>query len=200
MSSAAALVELSGAAPRAVGDDVQVTRARALGTRAWIAFRLDRQESRRRQAFGLGAVLSWELLDTLMELPAGLPVPVTALSWPARRRVARAAPGVARIAGGEVTRDLVPPVAPLLAIVTAGDWLEGLRRAARFAPYCRRLVVGPGRAGGVQVLDTAAGLGIGVAVRSGPGRAEVLAEPEPVPDWQPTTAWWRFCEVIYGQV
>jgi hypothetical protein len=107
---------------------------------------------------------------------------------------------VARITGGEVIRQLVPAVTPLLAIVTAGEWVEGLTRAARFAPYCRRLVIGPGRAGGVQVLGTAAGLGIGVAVRSERGRAELLAEPEPVPDWQPTTAWWRFCEVIYGQM
>jgi hypothetical protein len=160
---------------------------------------VDWAEARRRRGFGLGAVLGWDLLDTLMELPAGLPVPVTALTGPARRRVARAAPGVARMTGGQVTRDLVPPVTPLLAVVTAGDWLDGLTRAARFAPYCCRLVLGPAQDDPDQALEAAAGLGIGVAVRAGPGRAEVLAEPEPLADWQPTTAWWRFCEVIYGQ-
>jgi hypothetical protein len=199
MSSAAGLVQLSGTWPRPARDDVQVTRARVLGTRAWIAFRYDRPEACRRAAGGLGAVLGWELLDTLMDLPAGLPVPAAALTLPARRRVTRAPAGVAHVSDGHITRDLVPAVMPLLAIVTAGDWADGLTRASRFASYCRRMVVGPGLPPGGEALRTAARLGIGAAVRSGQGPAEVVLEPEPVADWQPTTAWWRFCEAIYGQ-
>lgn len=87
-------------------------------------------------------MLAWDLLDTLMDLPAGLPVPAAGLSQPARRRVCRAPAGVARVSGGQVTRDLVPAVTPLLAIVTTRDWASGLARASRFAPYCRRLAVG----------------------------------------------------------
>lgn len=199
MSSAASLVRLSGQSPRPARDDVQVTRARVLDTWAWIAFRSDRREARRRDTYALGAVLGWDLLDTLMDLPAGLPVPVSALTRPERRRLAGAAPGVVRISGRQVTRDLVPAVTPLLAIVTARNWADGLARASRFAPYCRRMVLGPGLPGQAQVLGTAGRLGIGVAARAGPGLAEVLLEPEPVPCWQPTTAWWRFCEVTYGQ-
>ena len=199
MSAAASLVRLSGSSPRPAREDVEVTRARVLGTWAWIAFRADRGEARRREAFALGAVLGWDLLDTLMDLPAGLPVPLSALDRPSRRRVAGAAPGVARIAGHQVIRDLVPAVTPLLAIVTASDWADGLARASRFAPYCGRMVLGPPPPAVGQVLQTARRLGIGVAARAGFGPAEVLLEPEPVPGWQPTTAWWRFCEVTYGE-
>jgi hypothetical protein len=200
MSAAACLVQLSGRAPRPARDDVRVARARVLDTSAWIAFRHDRREASRREGYGLGAVLAWDLLETLMDLPAGLPVPVAALSGAARRRVAAADPGVARIAGGTVTRELVPAVTPLLAIVMAGDWAAALARASRFAAYCPRMVVGPALPAGTEVLGTAARLGIGVAVRMAPGSADVLLEPAPVTDWQPTTAWWRFCEAVYGQV
>lgn len=199
MNDAAAIVQLSGCTPRPAREDVQVVRVRAFETHAWVACRHDRLERVRRNAYGLGPVLSWDLLDTLMDLPAGLPVPITSLTRPARRRLIAAPPGIARISAGQVTRDLVAAVNPLLAVVTANDWMDGLRRASRFGPYCRRLVVGPDLAGTAAVMSTASELGIGVAVRNGRGCAEVLSEPEQVHGWQPTTAWWRFCEVIYGQ-
>ncbi len=198
MSCADALVELFGTGPRPVREDVQVTRAQILDTSAWIAFRYDRSEAARRAGCGLGAVLAWDLLDTLMDLPAGLPVPAAALARPARRRVSGAPAGVVRISGGQVIRDLVPAVTPLLAIITAREWAGSLARASRFAPYCRRMVVGPRLTTAAEVLQIAGRLGIGVAVRGGAGAADVLLEPEPVGDWQPTTAWWRFCETIYG--
>ena len=180
MSSAAALVELSGTGPRPARDDVQVTRALVLepepGSRSVTTG--PRRAGGPRAAWA--PVLAWDLLDTLMDLPAGLPVPAAALTRPARRRVAGAPTGVVRVSGGQVTRDLVPAVTPLLAIITARDWAGGLARASRFAPYCRRMVVGPRPAGGGEVLQTADRLGIGVAVRGGAGAAEVLLEPEPV--------------------
>jgi hypothetical protein len=199
MSTAAGLVQLSGNEPRSACDGIQVARALALGTSVWIAFRSNLPEMARRSACGLGQVPGWDLLDTLMELPAGLPVPATALSRPALRLVRAAPAGVLRIAGDQVIRDLVPPVTPLLAIITSRDWSGGLARASRFAPYCRRLVIGPEISADSDVLRTAARLGIGVAVRGAESAAEVLLEPEPVNDWQPTTAWWRFCETVYGQ-
>jgi len=199
MSPAASLVRLCGRSPRPAQADVHVTRARLLGTWAWIAYRADGTETRRRDRFALGAVPGWDLLDTLMELPAGLPVPMAALDRPARRRVAGAPPGVARIAGGQVTRDLVPAVTPLLAVVLTAEWRAGLARASRFAPYCQRIVLGPPLPDHGQVLQTAGQLGIGVATRQASGPAQVLLEPEPVRDWAPTTAWWRFCELTWGQ-
>jgi hypothetical protein len=199
MSSAATLIQLAGPAPQSARDDVEVTRVRMLDTWAWAACRHDQVEVQRRQSWGLGAVLGWGLLDTLMELPSGLPVPVSTLTWPARRRVAGAPAGVVRICGTEVTRELVPAVMPLLVIVTARDWMDGLTRASRFAPYTRRMVLGRGLPVEAHILDTAARLGIGMAVQDGRHGTHVALEPEPVLGWQPTTAWWRFCEVIYGQ-
>lgn len=199
MSGVASLVRLGFPSPVPARDDVQVTRAQVLGTSAWVAYTPDRREARRRRALSLGAVVDWDLLDTLMELPEGMPVPLSALSSPARRRVARAAPGVARVTDGQVVRHLVPAVTPLLAVVTATDWEIGLARASRFASYCRRMVLSSAQPASGQVAETAGRLGIGLAVHDGSGLAEFLLEPEPVLDWQPTTAWWRFCEVIWDQ-
>lgn len=199
MSAASSLVELSGPAPLPAREDIQVTRARVLETSAWIAYRPDRHEASRRRSLSIGAVLDWDLLDTLMDLPAGLPVPLSALTPPERRRVASAKAGVAQVAGGQVTRDLVPALTPLLAVVVAADWDAGLVQASRFASYCRRMVLGPALPTGHRILETAARLGIGVAVADGSQPGEVLLEPEPVEDWQPTTAWWRFCEITWEQ-
>jgi len=158
-----------------------------------------RGEARRRYGFALGVVPGWDLLDTLMDLPTGLPVPLAALDRTARRRVAGAPPGVARVADGQVIRDLVPAVTPLLAVVLTAEWQAGLARASRFAPYCRRIVLGPPLPDRGQVLETAGQLGIGVAARAESGLAQVLLEPEQVRDWAPTTAWWRFCELTWRQ-
>jgi hypothetical protein len=199
MSPASSLVELSGPAPAPAREDIQVTRARVLETSAWIAYRPDRHEASRRRALSVGAVLDWDLLDTLMDLPAGLPVPLSALNPPACRRVASARAGVARVTDGQVIRDLVPALTPLLAVVVTANWDAGLVQASRFASYCRRMVLGPALPTGDHVMETAARLGIGVAVADGSRPGEVLLEPEPIEDWHPTTAWWRFCEMTWGQ-
>lgn len=45
-------------------------------------------------------------------------------------------------------------------------------------------------------LAEASWYGIGVAV--GPQAAPTtVVEPEPIADWQPTAAWWHFCERVY---
>jgi hypothetical protein len=98
-----------------------------------------------------------------------------------------------------VTRTVVPAVMPLLVVIATTDWRKGLAAAARFATYCRRLVVAPDLGKGSEEMLTAArarrtGMAIGC-----PGRARVLLEPAPAPGWEPTPAWWRFCEEIYGQ-
>jgi hypothetical protein len=196
MSSATTLVELSPAGPRPARDDVHVARARVLDTSAWFAFRYDPAEAARRAGYQLGPVLAWDLLDVLMDLPTGLAVPVRALHQQASAQLRRAPAGIVRFDEGHVIRDLVPAVSPLLVVVCARGWKAGMIRASRFAPYCRRIVVGPA-GGATEALAVAARLGIGVAARAD-GPAQVLLEPQPVRDWQPTTAWWRFCEAIYA--
>jgi len=135
-----------------------------------------------------------------MNLPAGLPVPAAAIS-PTDHRLLRQLPaGSLERSPGTVTRRVVPPLTPLLAIVRATRWLDGLTTASRFAAYCPRLVIVPALP---EERDTAlaqaAVYGIGVAVTSGSG-PRVVVEPEPLPGWQPTPAGWWFTEETYRQV
>jgi hypothetical protein len=199
MSPAPMPVCLSGPTPRPATEEVTVTRMTVRGTRVWMAYHPDQREWRRRRACGLGPVLAWDLLDTLMDFPAGMAVPVSGLDGPVRRRLAAAPPGVVRFDADMVTRTVVPPVMPLLAVVTTRDWRAGLAAASRFANYCRRLVVAPGLGeGSEEALAAARARGTGMAA-GGAEQAQVLVEPAPVPGWEPTPAWWRFCEEIYGQ-
>jgi hypothetical protein len=199
MSAAPMPVCLSGTTPRPATEEVAVTRMTVRGTRVWMAYRPDQREWRRRQACGLGPVMAWDLLDTLMDFPAGMAVPVSGLDGPVRRRLAAAPPGVVRFGAGGVTRTVVPAVTPLLAVITTRDWRTGLAAASRFANYCRRLVVAPGVGqGSEEALAAARARGTGMAV-GGADQAYMLLDPAPVPGWEPTPAWWRFCEEIYGQ-
>jgi hypothetical protein len=199
MSSTSTLVRFSGATPRPAAEDISVTRVRVFDTSVWMTYRRDDAEWHRRSIHGVGGVLAWDLLDTLMDLPAGLPVPLSSLARGDRRLLRRAPHGVVAVSGGNITRRLVPAVTPLLAVVTSRTWRDGLVAASRFAAYCSRMVVVPEIPGDRAEALMLAGLyGIGVAVgQAHPAR--VLLEPEPLTDWQPTPAWWRFSETIYGQ-
>ncbi|RVX39160.1 hypothetical protein EDD27_1507 [Nonomuraea polychroma] len=199
MISASTLVRFSGSTPRPAAADVAVTRLRLFDTSVWMAYRRDDVEWARRAQVGLGAVLAWDLLDLLMALPEGFPVPLRSLPRSHKRRLYRAPGGVATITADTVTRHIVPPVTPLLAVVTATDLHDGLVRASRFAAYCSRMTLVPSVPGNRhEELAMADLYGIGVAVVD-QRPARVLVEPESLTDWQPTTAWWRFTETIYRQ-
>jgi hypothetical protein len=199
MGSTSTLVRFTGSTPQPAADDISVSRMRVFDTSVWMTYRRDTSEWQRRRSYGLGAVLAWDLLDTLMDLPAGLPVPASSLSFPDQRCLRRADPGVVQFCDGNITRELVPAVTPLLAVVTSRNWRDGLVAASRFAAYCSRLTVVPEISSDLdEALEVAGRHGIGVAVGR-PRPARVLIEPEPLTDWQPTPAWWRFTETIYGQ-
>lgn len=199
MSLTAMPVSFSGKTPQPVTAEVAVTRMTIRGTRVWMTYRPDKSEWRRRESCGLGPVLAWDLLDTLMDFPADMAVPVACLDGPVRRRLAAAPAGVVNFSVEGVTRAVVPAVMPLLAVITARDWRKGMAGASRFANYCRRLVVVPDLGGDTEeALATAERRGTGMAVGHA-GEASMLLEPAPLPDWEPTPAWWRFCEEIYSQ-
>jgi hypothetical protein len=199
MSPAAMPVCFSGTTPRPATHEVAVTRMTVRRTQVWMTYRPDQREWRRREAYGLGPVVAWDLLDTLMDFPADMAVPIASLDPPVRRRLAAAPQGVVRFGQEGMTRTIVPAVTPLLAIITTRDWRNGLKSASRFANYCRRLIMAPDLGEGSEDVLAAAQLqGTGVAIGRA-GQAQVLLEPRPVPDWEPTPAWWRFCEEIYGQ-
>lgn len=176
------------------------TTVRIFDTSATIEHRTDHEEHDRRRRQGLGHVDSMELLDVLMGLPAWTAVPLSSMSKPALRVLRRAPEGIVRFTPSSVTRLAAQPVAPILAIVYSPRWEEGLERASRFAAYCpRMLVVRKPPANADEALAEASWYGIGVAVGSRSARTTVL-EPEPLADWQPTVAWWRFCERVYRHV
>ncbi len=140
---------------------------------------------------------SMELLDALMGLPARAAVPLSSMSSSSLGVLRRSPRGIVRFTSSSVTRLAVPPVTPVLAIVHSARWRDGLERASRYAAYCpRMLVVRELPANADEALAEASWYGIGVAV--GPRSAPTtVLEPEPLADWQPTVAWWRFCERVY---
>lgn len=202
-ASAAAVLNASAslwAAPPHGQADVRFGRIRAFDTSAWLFYRPNASEWRRRAAVSAGSVEFLAVLDFLMELPEGLAVPVASL--PARdRRMLRELPAWAvRVADGSVTRLFAPAVTPLLAVVHGRQWDDALNRASRFAAYCPRAVlVRDLPPEGSAALFDAAFYGIGVFVSDG-REARMLLNPEQLPDWQPTTAWWLFCERMYRQL
>jgi hypothetical protein len=200
VSAASTLVRFSGLTPLAAAAEVSIARIRLFDKRAWIAYRPDEHETLRRRRCGMEAIVELDLLDALMDLPAGIPVPLTSLRA-ADRRLLRRVPVEALDWGGEsVTRRAVPPLMPMLAIVRAAEWQDGLEAASRFASYCRRLVLLPELPADPDIaLAQASFYGIGVAVARGAIPGMVL-EPEPFTDWHPTPAWWSFTEKIHRQL
>lgn len=200
MTQAATLVGFSGATPYAANEQVRVSRVRVLGTRVWMAYRRDESEWSRREHCGVGAVVDLGVLDVLMELPAGLPVPLRELRQSERRLLDRLPAGVVRRCEDTVIRQLIPAVTPLLAIVPTRDWRVGMEAASRFAVYCPRMILLSRSVDDAdEALAQAALYGIGVA-RGGVEPSQVILEPESLSDWQPTPAWWGFGETIFGQV
>jgi hypothetical protein len=179
------------------GEKPRSTAVRLFGTTARVVYRTDEIEHARRREADLGHLDSMELLDILMDLPADSAVPTASVGATSQSLLCCAPEGVVRFAVSSVTRLVRPVVTPLLAVVHARDWHDGLERASRFAAYCPRLVVvrelPPDSE---QALAEASFYGIGVAVgaRSAP---TVVLEPEPFLDWQPSVAWWHFTEQVY---
>lgn len=197
---ASSSVRFAGYRPLPVGDGLEVACVRLFETSAWMLYRRDIAEHQRRQRRSLGALDDMGLLDMLMDLPSGLPVDVQSLHEAERRRIRGLPQGVVECSQASVVRLAVPPVSPVLVMVTSTDWDRGLERASRFASYCPRMLVTRRLPPTADVaLSEASWYGIGV-VAGEPGALETYVEAEPLEDWQPTPAWWQFCERVYGQL
>lgn len=180
--------------------DVHVGKIRAFDTSAWLFYRCHASEWARRADAGAGALESLAVLDFLMELPEGLPVPISGLPTRDRLMLRQVPPTAVHVANGFATRLFAPAVTPLLAVVQARDWSDGLESASRFAPYCSRAVlVRDLPEGESAALFDASFYGIGVFASDGRD-ARMVVRPEELPDWQPTPAWWLFCERMYRQL
>ncbi|MFD8752907.1 hypothetical protein ACFV0O_18310 [Kitasatospora sp. NPDC059577] len=170
-----------------------------LGTRALLLYRIDEREHRRREAVGAERLDSIAVLECLLDLPVDLPVPVGSL--PQRVEVRRFPHGAVESNTELVTRRAVRPLAVDLAVVSATDWRQGLERAGRFAPVCRRAVLlrRIPCAGLDEVLTEAAFYGIGVFVHEQDGIRMAL-QPEAYRPLRHTAAAWHFVEELYGRL
>jgi hypothetical protein len=168
--------------------------------RATVAYREAPGEADRRRLAGQPAILHRAVLEALMGLPVGMPVPSDALS-PADQHLIRQAPrGAVDEQDGRFVRRAVAPVSVRLALVEAGSWQQGVSDACRFAPFSSRAAVLPAVPADVDTACAQAEFyGVGLYVRSGTSVRELLA-PEVYVRRRHTSAQWRFAEDVYRQL
>jgi hypothetical protein len=161
---------------------------------------IDPDEHARRQQAGLGHIRDSHcaLLDTLMALPPGIPVPVDDLTERQQTDVRRAPAGILDLTLGLVTRHAIRPCRVTLATVHATCTRDSIGRASSYAPFCARAVVTPTLPRRDYLLSEANYWGVGVFLDHGDGGLEKLVAPKP---WRPTRhtpAAWRFAESAYA--
>jgi hypothetical protein len=170
------------------------------GVSAWLSVSVNNAEWRRRECVGLGALTGLDVLDGLLGLPLGLPVPLQALTTNERQLVSRLPNGVVEQCGDVVIRRAEPVVECFFALVFARTWAYGLADALKFASLCARLIVLESR----PIDETEACLealyyGVGLAVQT-TNEHMMLVAPEPLGRRRVTAAGWWFTEEIYRQI
>jgi hypothetical protein len=166
-------------------------------TEALISYQLDEAEETRRRAAGESKVPSADVLELLLGLPTGMPVPVSSLTGRERDALGSAPVGFVVVEHGHVTRYAIPPVSVDLALVGAPTWRRGLEVAGRFTPFCARAMVLADYPTNLEQLRIQADFyGVGVIV-STDEVTEVLVEPAPFRRVRFTAAGWQFLERVY---
>lgn len=173
------------------------TTMRIFQTEALIIYRLDESEHARRSVAASEQVPAAEVLELLLGLPIGMPVPVDSLTHRERAALRSAPDGFVDVEARQVIRQAVAPVAVDLALVGAKSWRRGLAAAGRFAPFCTRAMVLADYPGDLEELLVQAGFfGIGVIVSTERG-TEVLVAPTPYRRVRFGAASWQFLEQVY---
>ncbi|MCK9895234.1 hypothetical protein [Frankia sp. AgB32] len=158
----------------------------------------DPTETARRTQAGLGAVTDVPVLEMLLGLPHGLPVPPGALSDRDRRALAAAPAGCADHGPDGIVRQARPPLTPALAVVSAiRGWRAGLEQAGRYAPFCARAVVVPRAPRDLLAACVEADFyGVGLVVVS-ESEVDVLVTPEPYRARRVTARRWWLAEQVH---
>jgi hypothetical protein len=165
------------------------------GGRGDAVLQVDLDEHRRRQAHGLGAVTDLWTLDRLLCLPFALPVADTCLSAEDEKVVR--IPGVAAQTSEGFLRVIRPVAEVRFVVIRATQWRSGIRRAAAFEPFARRILLLPAYPREVDRLLWEADL-LGIGVRVGTvGDSEQLVAAEPWKARYAKSAGWRFMERAY---
>jgi hypothetical protein len=198
---------LAGECPELALAGAEHAPVRARGIDATIVYRPNRDEQQRRKEVGLDGVTRLDQLDVMMQLPAGIPVPLESLSITERHLIQRLPHGCVTHTDAGVVRLLTRPLQVKLAIVTTGPlqtgfWSlqAGLKRAGRFAPYCNRVLAIPGEPRDLHQAATEADYwGIGLVVNTAHEPRLVVA-PELFVQRRHTPAGWFFLEEVHQQV
>lgn len=178
----------------------KTTFAQVMGVEALFFYRLDSAEDERRREVRAGRLDLRHPLETLLSLPVGVPVPLTSLDQHEKLALRSLPAGSADRDRRTVTRRAVRPLQVDLAVVPASGWRQGMERAGRFAPFCRRAMVLSRRPVRLdEVLAEADFYGIGVLIDTG-GEIEMALEPEAYRPQRHTPAAWRFVEELYQRV
>ncbi|MCX4662928.1 hypothetical protein ACIBCB_30075 [Streptomyces uncialis] len=183
-----------------VGQGGKTAFTQVIGEKALFFYRLAPAEDERRREVGAERLDRRHPLETLLSLPVGMPVPLASLDQHERRALRSLPAGAADRDRRTVTRRAVRPLQVDLAVVPASGWRQGLERAGRFAPFCRRAMLLSRRPARLdEVLAEADFYGIGVLIDMG-DEIEMALEPEPYRPQRHTAAAWRFVEELYQRV
>lgn len=166
---------------------------RIMGVAAALTYTLDAAEDVRRREAGGREILSPDVLELLLGLPEGMPVPVGALTARERFGLQEAPPWVVQVVAGHALRLAVVPLVVDLAVVQAKTWRTGLETAGRFTPFCARTMVLPEVPVDVDEMATEASFwGVGVVVQG-----DQLVAPVPFRRLRWTAAGRSFVERVY---
>jgi hypothetical protein len=182
-------------------DEHRFCPVRMFGVTAWLTVSINTSEWRRRERYGLGALTGLEVLDGLLGLPLGLPVPTEALTARERQLVRRVPHSVVvQCADATVIRRAEPVLECSLAVVFARSWSAGLADASKFAPFCQRLTVLEScLAEEMEACLEASYYGVGLLART-ENKHVMLVPPEPLIGRRVTAAGWWFTEETYRQI
>lgn len=186
--------------PGEVQHGARVAQVQAEGVPGLVVYQLDAAEHERRVRAGLGAVPRLDLLDALMGLPLGEPVPATSLTAAEQYELRRLPPGYIGRAGHALVRLLAVPLRLQMALVEDSAWRRGLVRAGAYTGTTRVLVLTRRPPDLDDAAIQADYWGIALMVSDGPAAVpEVVVEPRPFRPRAHTAAMWLFCEQIYRQ-
>ncbi|MER6369469.1 hypothetical protein ABT255_14035 [Streptomyces mirabilis] len=178
----------------------QARTVSVFGAEALCFYRLEEAEHVRRERVSAARFDHMADLECLLTLPVGISVPLQLLDRPERRAVRALPTGAADCDRKDVIRRAVRPLQVDLAVVRASTWRQGLERAGRFAPFCRRAMLLDRRPAYLdEILVEADFYGIGVFLASG-SDVELLLEPEDYRPKRHTAAAWWFVEDLYQRV
>lgn len=180
--------------------EAELAPVEAFGTQAVVAYRYDVRERERRAAEGMPPLTRPDVLNLLMALPLGEPVPASSLSE-REQSVLKVLPKGAAVRGnGLVTRRAAQPVHVDMAFVSGRSWESAMEKAERFTPFCSRTVVVDGalrrKDDAVMRADF---YGIGLLAVHG-DMVEIVVPPRPFVRRRHTVAGWKFLEDVHRQL